>query len=313
MSLSGQSFPHGVIAVVQTPFSTSQAVDHDSLARLVEHAIEGGADGLLAPVVASEVGALDDRERHEVVAAVRAAAAGRVPVIVGASDDDAARCRAHLAAAADLRGGYLVAVPQRLYGDPAAVHEFFAAVSYGIDAPLLVQDLRWSGPGLALEVVESLVERVPAVAGVKVETVPSGPAYSGLLDRFEGQLFVCGGWAVAQLVEALDRGVHAIVPESSMVPVYRAIIDLHRAGRRDEAVALFRRLLPVLAYTNQDLYTSIAFFKRLLVRKGVLATDTLRQPGFTWDRYNLRIADELIALYLDLEQDVRAVRPRPVR
>jgi 4-hydroxy-tetrahydrodipicolinate synthase len=67
---------------------------------------------------------------------------------------------------------------------------------------------------------------------------------------------------------------------------------------------LFRRLLPVLAFTNQEIATSIAFFKRLLVRRGVFAHETMRDPGFTWDDHNTRIADELIDLYLQLEAEV---------
>jgi 4-hydroxy-tetrahydrodipicolinate synthase len=60
----------------------------------------------------------------------------------------------------------------------------------------------------------------------------------------------------------------------------------------------------VLAFTNQEIATSIAFFKRLLVRRGVFAHETMRHPGFTWDDYNTRIADELIDLYRRLEAEV---------
>jgi len=37
------------------------------------------------------------------------------------------------------------------------------------------------------------------------------------------------------------------------------------------------------------------------VRKGLLRTADMRPPGYQWDRYRLRIADELIDYYLDLE------------
>jgi hypothetical protein len=94
---------------------------------------------------------------------------------------------------------------------------------------------------------------------------------------------------VTQLIEALDRGVDAMIPEASMVGVYHAIFAAHRAGRRDEALRLFRLLLPVIAYTNQEIVTAIAFFKRLLVRKGIFQTETLRWPGVRWDSYNTRM------------------------
>jgi dihydrodipicolinate synthase/N-acetylneuraminate lyase len=77
----------------------------------------------------------------------------------------------------------------------------------------------------------------------------------------------------------------------------------HLAGDRPGAQRLFRRLLPVLAFTNQDVATSVAFFKRLLVRKGIFATGAMRMPGFSWDPHNRRIADELVDHYLRLEYD----------
>ena len=53
---------------------------------------------------------------------------------------------------------------------------------------------------------------------------------------------------------------------------------------------------------------SIAFFKRLLVRKGIFRTAVMRRPWSSWDDFNTRIADELIELYLELEKEV-PVRP----
>jgi hypothetical protein len=50
-------------------------------------------------------------------------------------------------------------------------------------------------------------------------------------------------------------------------------------------------------------FTSIAFFKRLLCRRGVISVPVMRAPGFVSDPYNERIADELIDLYLSLEAD----------
>ncbi|NLS97929.1 MAG: hypothetical protein GXX96_37800 [Planctomycetaceae bacterium] len=106
-------------------------------------------------------------------------------------------------------------------------------------------------------------------------------------------------------LESLEQLVDdAMIPESLMVRVYSAIQAAYAEGSRERAQQIFRRLLPILAFTNQELATSIAFFKRLLVRKEMIVCDAMRMPGFAWDRYNLRIADELIECYLELEQTV---------
>ncbi len=93
-----------------------------------------------------------------------------------------------------------------------------------------------------------------------------------------------------------------MIPESSMIRVYHTIHRSYIAGRPgSEATDLFRKLFPALAYTNQELVTSVAFFKCLLVRKRIFRTETMRIPGFKWDAFNRRIADELICVYLSLE------------
>ena len=297
----------GIVPVVQTPFDEEGGLDRESLRRLVQDAIEGGAKGLLAPAAASEVAYLSATEREEVLVKIIEAAAGRVPLIVGASSDRVAECRRFARWAVEHQpevAAYLAAVPGALYRKPEAIVPFFQQVSGGMKLHLIVQDFEINGPGMTLSVIGQLREAVSALAGIKVETVPAGPKYTAVRDAFGPDFFIAGGWAVQQFIEALDRGVDAMVPESSMVRVYSAIHRCYLAGQREQAREIFNALLPILAFTNQELTTSIAFFKRLLVRKGVFTSGHMRLPGFEWDKYNARVADELIEHYLALEDQV---------
>jgi len=294
----------GIVPVVQTPFDGGGKIDEPGLVRLVEATIESGAAGFLAPAVASEVSLLSGDERERVLELVLGSAGGRVPVIAGASADDPAECIRHGRAGAKLgASAWLVAVPQHCYQAPREVLPFFEKAAAGVDLPLVVQDLEWSGPGLDIATIEQLAERIPTLMGIKVETVPAGPKYSQVRRALGNDFYVAGGWAAPQMIEALDRGVDAMIPECSMVAVYSTVFRLHAGGRREEAVQLFRRLLPVLSFANQEIRTSIAFFKRLLVRKGVFESDVLRGEAYAWDEHNGRIAAELIELYLSLERE----------
>ena len=303
--------PTGIVSVLQTPFDSQGDVAWGDLERLVERGIECGVDGYLAPVVASEVDVLTPHERVGILELVARLSRGRVPFIVGASSGDVSVCIEHARHAERVGAtAYLVAVPDALYAEPPAIVSFFREVAAGSELPLVMQDLQFGGPGMGIDTIRRVVGSAPTVAGFKVETVPAGPKYSAVreavTDCSGGDIWIAGGWAVPQMIEALDRGVDAMIPESSMIPVYRAVDRAHRRGNRDSALATFRRLLPVNTFTNQDLLTSIAFFKRLLVRKGIFGTDALRKPGHAWDRYSERIADELIEYYADLEAEVVA-------
>jgi 4-hydroxy-tetrahydrodipicolinate synthase len=296
----------GIVPVLQTPFDSTGRFCVDDLDRLIEDAIAAGAAGLVAPAVASEVAYLSPDEHRFIIRRVAQVTRGRVPFVAGVSSSDPDVCRA-LAGAAREAGAaaYLAAVPDALYARPDRVPDFFHAVAEGVDLPLIIQDLQWDGPGLSLERLRAAREAVPPLAGFKIETVPAGPKYSEVRAAFGDDMFICGGWAVQQMIEALDRGVDGMVPEASMVRVYAKVFAVHRAGARDRAVQLFRQLLPVVAFTNQEIRLSIAFFKALLVRKGIFQSETMRWPGFAWDAHSRRVADELIDLYLDLERQVR--------
>ena len=307
MTSLAAALPRGVVPVLQTAFDDHGHIDEVSQARLVGDAIAAGADGLLTTAVASEVQELTTAERLRGLQLTLDVAEGRVPVVYGASATTAAESRAGALAAEEAgASAYLVAVPAVLRAHPSAVVRFFVDVAAGCGLPLMLQDLDLTGSGLSLDIVARLRDEVLTLAGIKVETVPAGPKYSALRQRFGPELHLSGGWAVMQLIEALDRGVDAMIPEASMVRVYRAIVDRHASGDRAGATGLFHRLLPVLAFTNQEITTSIAFFKRLLLRKGIFDTARTRVPLRGWDDVTERTAAELIDAYRELEGDVAA-------
>src|SRR5690606_13244997 len=106
--------------------------------------------------------------------------------------------------------------------------------------------------------------------------------YSAVLDATGGRLHVSGGWAAMQMIEALDRGVHAFLP-TGLHGLYTRIYALYASGDRAAARAAFDALLPILAFSNQHLDISIHFFKRLLHRQGVYATPRVRGPILPFD------------------------------
>ena len=198
----------GVVAIPQTPFGDDGGSTSPSLDRAVDDRLAAGVDGLLYPVVASEVGRLTLDERRAVTRAVIDRAAGRVPVIIGSSSDDA-RDRAGRWPSSRLENGatgVLVQAPVPLMRDRAATLAFFRTVCEAPIPMLMIQDLEWGAPGLPVETIVHLFEELEPFRCIKVETVPAGTKYTAILEATAGRLNVSGGWAVPQLIEALDRG-----------------------------------------------------------------------------------------------------------
>lgn len=288
----------GIVTVLNTPFNTDDSLDLPGLAKNVENAIRAGVAGFLVPAMASEVGALTESERAAVVRCTVETAAGRVPVIGGASaPDQAARCDAAKRLRALGCAGILVSIP---FEDEEAYTrdvEELAALDPGF---LMLQDWDANGYGLPVPLVARLAETVPAFQCLKVEVVPAGPKYTEVLKVTGGRLHVSGGWAVSQMIEGLDRGVHAFMP-TGMHLIYTTIYNRYQCGDRAGAQALFEELLPVLAFSNQHLDISIYFFKRLLHAQGVYATDRVRAPKVTFDDIHKGAADRLIERVIALE------------
>jgi dihydrodipicolinate synthase/N-acetylneuraminate lyase len=284
----------GVIAIPQTPFDGDDRVDLASFERGVADRLAAGVDGLLYPVVASEVSRLSADERRVLTCAILDQAATRVPVIVGASADDP-RVARDLAAFATERGaaGVLVQAPVALLRDERAIVDFFRTVCEAPVAMLMVQDLEWNGPGLPVATIARLFDELEPFRCIKVETVPAGSKYSAILRATGGRLHVSAGWAIPQLIEALDRGIHAVTP-GGLHWLIVEIVRRYRAGDRASARALFDRLLPILGWQNQHIDISNQFLKLFAVRQGIFRDARLRRPEVPFDDVHRRIADELI-------------------
>ena len=169
---------------------------------------------------------------------------------------------------------------------------------------IMLQDWDASGYGLPDELILDLFENVDAFRCLKVETVPAGVKYSRMLELTDGKLNISGGWAVSQMIEGLNRGVHAFMP-TGMHTIYTSIYRLYEEGKHEESERLFRQIIPVLAFSNQHLDISIHFFKRLLFRQGIYPTPNVRKPILPFDAIHQKIADQHIDTIIQLENELK--------
>lgn len=291
----------GIVTVLNTPFNAHGEVHIPSLRANVRRAIDARVAGFLVPAMASEVHTLSEIERTRIVETVLEEAGTSAIVIGGASAPDSdARVRLTRQLIDIGCPGVLVSIPFENERHYEAEVRKIASLQPGF---LMLQDWDFGGSGLPVPMICRLFHEIEIFRCLKIEVVPSGPKYTQLLDATAGRLHLSGGWAVMQMIEALDRGVHAFMP-TAMHGIYTQIHRLYAAGRREEALQLFERLLPVLAFSNQHLDISIHFFKRLLFRQGVYATDRTRAQLLPFDAHHCRIANGLIERVTRIESEI---------
>lgn len=291
----------GIITVLNTPFTAADRVDLGALAANVELALAAGVAGFLVPAMASEVGTLTPAEREAIVNTVVRTAQGRAAVVGGASAPQPSE-RELLARQCIELGcdGVLASID---YVDEDGYRRDVEALDALRPGFLMLQDWDAKGTGLPMPLIARLFDDVPSFRALKIETVPAGPKYTAALAATGGRLHVSGGCAVMHMIEALDRGVHAFMP-TGLHSLYARIYRLYSTGNREAARTLFFRVLPILAFSNQDLHTSILFFKRLLHRQGIYPTASVRAAGRDFDAHQTRMADELTDYAIALMREV---------
>lgn len=298
----------GIITVLNTPFTDDDQLDEPGLRAHVRRAMRAGVVGVLVPAMAGEVGKLTEAERRRMVEVVLEEAAGRVAVIGGASSNDPS-ARVRLARELCDLGcdGVLVSIA---YESDARYEAEVRAIDALRPGFLMLQDWDFSGYGVPVATVARLFREVESFRCLKIEVVPAGRKYTEVLDATEGRLHVSGGWAVMQMLEALDRGVHAFMP-TGLHEVYTAIYRSYASGDRDQARRIFHRVLPILAFSNQHLDISIHFFKRLLHAEGIYATPRVREPILPFDAHHEACARELIDHAIEVTRAVMASETTP--
>ena len=290
----------GIIAVPATPFTADDRVDVDSLRRYARSYLARGAIGFLAPAVAGEVDTLSAAERELIVATLLEESAGRVPVIGGATCSDPTESLRH--AQRFIAMGCQGVLAYIRYENDATYAAAVHALGELQPGFLMIQDLDLGAAPLPVALVARLHREIPCFIWMKVETADRGRKLTALREAAGPSLRI--GTAGPDLVEMLDRGAHAYLP--TLYPdAYAHIWSLHRAGQRDDAQALYHRLLPGLAFMATHQKIQWRFTKAILQAEGLFATTRIRTAAPPLDAFEERLIAELARHAVELSRSLR--------
>jgi 4-hydroxy-tetrahydrodipicolinate synthase len=230
-----------------TPFTESGAVDFRALGALVEWQIAEGIDFLVPCGSTGEAQTLDDGERERVVAAVVETAAGRVPVVAGATSNDTRRAvdetRRMCALGVD---GILSATPYYNKPTQEGLAQHFQAVADASIRPVCLYNVPGRTavnllPATALRLAEH-----PNVRGIKeasgdlrqiMEIIRHRPANFAVLSGDD--------WLAFPVAVAGGEGLISVT--SNEVPAQMTALVRHaRRADLDAARACHYRLLPLM-------------------------------------------------------------------
>ena len=270
----------GVYNIMATPFTEDGALDEASLRRLTGATIEMGVDGITVLGVAGEAQKLLDSERRRVLEIVMDVNDGRVPIIVGASqnatDTTIAACREAEEMGAS---GVMVAPPLYLQPGPALT-EHFRRLGETISIPIILQDFPPSnGVTMTPADMAALVNTIPAITTIKLEDPPTPQRISQTLALIEQKgATILGALGGIYYLDELRRGASGTMTGFAYPEALIAVWRAWDSGDRHKAAELFYRYLPLIQFEGQP-KIGLAVRKEILRRRGLIATAAVRHPG----------------------------------
>jgi dihydrodipicolinate synthase/N-acetylneuraminate lyase len=271
----------GVFPVVPTTFHEDGTLDLASQKRCLDFMIDAGSTGLCILANFSEQFALSDDERETLTRVSLEHVAGRVPVIVTTTHFSSAVCASRSRRAQDMGAAMVMVMPPyhgaTLRVPEQQVYEFFARVSGAIDIPIMVQDAPVAGTPLSPAFLARMAKEIEQVAYFKIETAGAASKLRELIRL--GGAAIEGPWdgeEAITLLPDLDAGATGAMTGGGYPDGIRQIMDAYAAGRREEAVELYTRWLPLINCENRQ--AGFLAAKALMHEGGVIACAAPRHP-----------------------------------
>jgi 4-hydroxy-tetrahydrodipicolinate synthase len=274
----------GVIPIAPTPFHTDGTVDDVSLDRMTDFFLAAGIDGITILGQLGEAPKLDHQEAIGIARKVIKRA--NVPIIVGVSAPGFAAMRALTRDVMDLgAAGVMIAPPNTLRTDDQVVTYYRqAAEAIGSDVPFILQDYPLTfSVVMTPAVIRRIVTENESCVMLKHEDWPGLEKISALRaferDGSMRHVAILTGNGGLFLDFEMDRGADGANTGYAFPEMLVDVVRLSAAGKRDEAHDLFDAHLPYLLYEQQQGALGLAVRKYVLMRRGVIASDTQRKPG----------------------------------
>jgi 4-hydroxy-tetrahydrodipicolinate synthase len=248
--LSGSLLPvpfGRVVTAMVTPFRPDGEVDLELAARLADHLVRHGSDGLVLCGTTGESPTLSWEEQHRLFDAVKEAVVGRAQLLAGSGSNCTAEAVEATREAARLGAdGALVVVPYYNKPPQDGLEAHFRAVADAApELPLMLYNIPGrTGCSLTADTVARLLDR-PNVVSFK--------AASGTTEEVSQLRLLCGDRLAiycgddALTLPMLAVGAVGVVSVASHLagPEIQAMVQAFLGGDMTGALALHERLLPL--------------------------------------------------------------------
>ena len=231
-----------------TPFRADGSIDEPALRKLVEWQIGSKIDFLVPCGTTGETPTLSHEEWLRVIDLVIETAAGRVPIVAGATSNNTREAAEKAKLVAARKGVDCILSASPYYNKPTqeGQYQHFKAIAEAVDKPIILYNV----PGRTAANIEpatlARLAELKNIAGVKEASGNISQIADVCNAVPEGFLVFSGDDAITLPVISIG-GVGIISVASNEIPREMAEMTRHAlAGRWDEARKLHRKFLPLM-------------------------------------------------------------------
>ncbi len=281
---------HGIYPMQYAFFGADGRLDREAMRRQVEVAVAGGAHGIAALGLATEVGKLSPEERRSVVEWLTQDLGGRLPLAVTVAPGSVAEQIAFAQFARDRGAAWVILQPPPERGLPEAHYaEHFSSVMAAVDVPMAIQNApEYIGVGLSAESIAALARSRPNFTVLKGE----GPVIGieTVVRATGGALAVFNGRNGQELPDNLRAGCAGMIPATDTFDWQVKIYEAFRRGDEAAAEAIYREVLPAIIFGMQSLDALICYGKRIAALRMGLGKVYDRAPAMAPTAFGMACA-----------------------
>ncbi len=247
MTLSHQYTGTGVAMV--TPFDQAGEIDYDNLTTLTDRLIKNGINYLVVLGTTAETPTLSQKEKSAVIRCVVNAGGGRVPIVVGAGNNDT-RSSVELVKTTNLEGinGLLCVAPYYNKPSQEGMYQHFAAIATVAEIPVMLYNV----PGRTSSNIssETCLRLAHDFQGTIVAVKEASGNFEQVMeiirDRPDGFLVVSGDDSITlPMISAGGDGLVSVIG-NAYPALTSTMVAAALDGSFDKARELHYRLFPMM-------------------------------------------------------------------
>lgn len=266
----------GVFPALTTKFTEDDALDLATFDLNLEAQLSAGIDGIILGGTLGEASTLSNEEKESLVKHAVAKIGGKVPVILNIAEASTREAIRIAESATELgANGLMLLPPMRYKADDRETVAFFKAVAQSTDLPIMI----YNNPiDYKIEVTLEMFEEILKLDNIQAvkESTRHISNVTRLRNAFGDRLSILCGvdtLAMEELVMGADGWVAGLVcafPRET-VAIYRLV----KAGRIEEALAIYRWFMPIL---ELDLLPKLVQYIKLAEVHTGIGTEHVRLP-----------------------------------